>query len=240
MRKRNILLVVALLGSVIASQSSVMMTFTNSSSEAAANVITDVLTIDAGALSVSSSGNMDLAIEAFGSSSVDDTFVLSVFGGFDFDATSAATWTWDTTAYTNALDNNFNYRDTGLSLTGSGGGNQFDLGEIIWFEVSGLEAGNSLKIPSYTVLGNVATAIDFYSEIGGAGIEWIDSTVIGQNFLTDMVLENGDRFGFGMTADKNRGELGAIEFDVIPEPATMGMFTAMGGALLWFRRRFKS
>jgi hypothetical protein len=104
-------------------------------------------------------------------------------------------------------------------------------GETTTFH-DGVEAtGNSIAIAA-----NGALFADAVSYDGSVGAELTG--------LTALALANVDTWGLEVWAHDDHGDdgvaLGSIgfEYTVIPEPATLGMVVAMGGAMLWIRRKF--
>lgn len=238
---KKTLIFVAMFGCTAASMASMNLSFTNGAASVS-NEVTDVLSINTGTLDASSVGSMGDAVMLSGSSTVADSFTLTSTVGFGFQ--HDGTWTWDTTAHTaDPAKNNINFRASGMAPNGTSGAKYSD-GEIIWFEVGGLDDGNSVLIQQYILNGKAQDRVDFFYQQGAGSIQKIDSAPtpgdygLGSTTLS-VTLSDGDYFGWADNAGNTgaRGELIGFEFDVIPEPATVGMLAFCGAGLWWIRRR---
>ena len=230
MKKQLIITMIIMAGSMGAKADVMALSFTNASG----NAFGRLLTLNTESNTVSGTGLIE-AHALSGTSTVDDVFTLGVKAGYDFVKGAA---TWDTTAPTNGTNTKVHYDSDGIAP--GGGTDNFAKGEILWFAVSGLETGNSLNLSSYTISGNLPKNVDFYYEhtSGTDGIQWVDTQAVTTTDI-DVTLSNGDIFGFasGLTNIKENGSLAGITFDVIPEPASLGLVASVGIGVLFIRRR---
>jgi len=73
----------------------------------------------------------------------------------------------------------------------------------------------------------------------------VGSPIVGYNTINSsgaVSFGDGDTFwlrreNLNAAAD-GAYQLGAVSFEVIPEPATLGLFALLGGGMLWVRNRF--
>ena len=100
-----------------------------------------------------------------------------------------------------------------------------------------------VKVGIYNLFGT--TQDDLASDTSDAGLlatTLTDSADYYTAFGTDSVVFNEDdvfwlrRENLGGVLDQVY-ELGAVTFDVVPEPATLGLFALVGGGMAWIRRR---
>ena len=217
-------------GAISAKADVMTLSFTNASG----NAFGRLLTLNTESNTVSGTGLIE-AHALSGTSTVDDEFTLNVKAGYDFDSAAP---TWDTTAPTNGTNSKIHYESNGMAP--GGGTDMFADGEILWFTVSGLEEGNSLNLSSFTLNGGLAKRVDFYYEhtSGTDGIQWFNSTATMPNAI-DLTFSNDDIFGLAYynTDGGTKGYLSEITFDVIPEPATLGLIASSGIGVLFIRRR---
>ena len=244
MKKTGLYIMLLWVLGVSVSQASILLDFTQSGANSGSNVTTDVLSINTATPSDSSPGTLDNATAVSGSTTVGTTFTLTMEAGFGFQ--HDGTWTWDTTDYDdnapNYENNRVNFADTGLNPTGDGGG--FNDGEILWFTVGGLGA-NSLVINEYTLNGKNQDRVDFFYQLGLGDITKIDSSAPpADNGLettsVGITFSDGDIFGW---ADNNgatgsRGQVYGFDFDIVPEPATIGML-GLGALITLLIRRVR-
>ena len=230
MKKQLIISMMIMAGSMGAKADVMTLSFTNASG----NAFGRLLTLNTESNTVSGTGLIE-AHALSGTSTVDDVFKLNVKAGYDFDRDAP---TWDTTAPTNGTNSKIHYESNGMAP--GGGTDMFADGEILWFTVSGLEEGNSLNLSSFTLNGGLAKRVDFYYEhtSGTDGIQWFNSTATMPNAI-DYTFSNDDIFGFAYynTDGGTKGALAEITFDVIPEPATIGMLGLGALITLFIRRR---
>jgi hypothetical protein len=227
MRKR-ILVAACLVIGAISAKADMALSFADASADGNTSGKTDSLILNTGTLAVSG-GDLTNATALSGTSTVNDEFTLAVNIGFAFDRTNFA---WDTTPST-GTDNNIKYNDNGQGIAPDGDTGKFATGEILFFTVSGLDAGNSLKLSSYTISrrNGANKNVDFLYEhtSGTDGIQRVDTLNSDPVTATaiDVTLSNGDIFGFAswLTNNNSNGNVGGITFDVISEPATLGLIT---------------
>jgi hypothetical protein len=81
--------------------------------------------------------------------------------------------------------------------------------------------------------------VDFFYEQSSGDIQRFNTTFADNPTAIDYTFSNGDKFGFAYYKDntEKRGNLGEITFDVIPEPATLGLVATAGIGVLFIRRR---
>ena len=73
----------------------------------------------------------------------------------------------------------------------------------------------------------------------------IGAPIVGYNTINASgAVSFGDGATFWLRRENLNGaadgayQLGAVAFDVVPEPATLGLFGLLGGGMLWIRKRF--
>ena len=203
------------------------------------------LTINTANNTVTSAGeaaNFMNNIVVSGANSVDDDFIFTLNAGFGFDPT-AGNETWDTTDA--SANNTFRiFAGRGIGPRGANGNPKFRDGEILWFEVSGLDAGNSLELNGFTMFddnGAESTFFNYYTGDSGGTITLGGTATDGgvTTFGSALSLSNGDRFGIayskiGDTA--NRSYLSSLDINMIPEPATIGML-GLGALVIVLHRK---
>jgi len=231
MKKQLIISMIIMAGSMGAKADVMTLSFTNASGSAFGRL----LTLNTESNTVSGNGLIE-AHALSGTSTVNDEFKLDVKAGYDFDRDAP---TWDTTAPTNGTNSKVHYDSDGMAP--GGGTDNFADGEILWFAVSGLDEGNSLNLSSFTLNGGLAKRVDFYYEhtSGTDGIQRFNSGGTMPNAI-DYTFSNDDIFGFAYynTDGGTKGALAEITFDVIPEPATLGLIASVGIGVVFIRRRF--
>ena len=215
--------------SVTVLEPTIVMSFTKGTGNISGQ--TDSLILNTETLVVGG-GGLTNATTLSGTSTVNDEFTLDVNSGYAF---VRAPLTWDTTAH--ASNNIIRYETDGLAPFGDSE-NTFSAGEILFFTVSGLETGNSLNLSSYTLNGGLAKRVDFYYEQDGGGIQRFNTLGSMPNAI-DLTFSNDDIFGLAYynTDGGTKGYLSEITFDVIPEPATIGMLGLGALITLFIRRR---
>ena len=228
MKKQLIISMIIMAGSMGA-KAEMTLSFTNGTGNATS--ATPSMTLNTETLVDSGVVALRNASVLSGTSTVNDEFSLDGGYGFGFDRDNPS---WDTTVSTN--DHRLRYNSNGLAP--NGGTDQFATGEILWFTVSGLETGNSLKLSSYTLNGGLAKRVDFYYEQDGGGIQYFNTRATMPQAI-DFTFSNDDKFGFAYynIDTESKGNLGGITFDVIPEPATLGLVASVGIGVLFIRRR---
>jgi len=200
------------------------------------------LNTSAGTINASGSSNdagFDSWVGLSGSGTANASFSLTMGVGYGFDTNAPS---YDTTAYTaDPAKNVIRFRVNkgtvqGVMPLGSGSG--FNTGEILHFTVSGLDAGQSFVLKGYNLKDKNAERVDLYY---GPSATFVDTTAAIMDVSSEnIVLGNGDQFGLAYNyASGTRSTVEGISFDVIPEPATIGMFAGLGLGLFWVRRRFR-
>ena len=218
MKKQLIISMIIMAGSMGA-KAEMALSLTNSTGQTIRSQTSD-LTLNTGTLV--DSGGLSAGASLSGTSTVNDEFTLDVSSGYAFDRGDPK---WDTTAHATA--NKLRYTSDGLAPFGDSK-NTFSKGEILFFTVSGLDAGNSLNLSSYTITGKLPKNMDFiYQRSGDAVIQRVDTQAGATTTAIDVTLSNGDTFGFASWLGnlKENGSVGEITFDVIPEPVTLGRST---------------
>ena len=195
-----------------------------------------------------------------GHSSVDSEFELTMAAGFAFDRAAP---TYDLTAYAGIQNTK---RSGVLRLRPIGGwaprgdGNGFNSGEILHFTVRGLKSNQRLRLKAFSMGAQNPDRMNFYFNGASAPEHYQDLTLVnphveGDNARFDMdtqdiVLSNGERFGWGWATEKagNRSGIRSIEFEVveiseepytadIPEPSTYSLFLLLFVSQLAVLRR---
>lgn len=188
----------------------------------------------------SESATLNDWLASSGSSSVDASFQLLGEAGFGFSSNSPS---WD---QTNAgSDNNWRWRTLNGAAQGvspRGNGEQFQLGEIIWFEVQGLDEDQVFELHGYTLFDNAPQRLSLYTG-DSTSIQFYETGQASSNLSGNTIsLTNGGRFGFGWNdafTSGSRSGLEGIEFDIVqvPEPSGILMLGLVGLAGLVHRRR---
>ena len=132
--------------------------------------------------------------------------------------------------------------------------NRFNPGEalMLTFDTTGLDAGSSLSLLAFTTAQAAAAEFSdvvFYDASSGlaTAFAWdeanMDDNTDAPSFGTT-VIDDGDILVFATGASQlgdtitDGWRVETLTFDVIPEPATLGMVAVFGGAILFIRRRF--
>jgi hypothetical protein len=125
-------------------------------------------------------------------------------------------------------------------------------GEALDFTISGLAAGETVRVGMVTVLNDDTRARMDIPSIGltdgtdtlyvtdlpnlsssedTTGPGWVFFDIDSDGDYTVLMPDGSAADGFAHTS------LGGVTFDTIPEPATLGLVAAFGGAILFIRRR---
>ena len=203
----------------VATKADVVLTLGSTSSEANSAGDSFVINIDTTTMTFHTGGGesagFDSHIAVGGTVTTGDAFTLTGNAGFGFTSASPA---WDTA---DAGSNNvLRFRvnsgvANGLAPRGDGG-ERFQVNEILWFEVSSL-GGTTLQLKAYTLFNNNPSRLKFYTEQSGGGIVDQGVAAASKVFGAPIVLNNGDRFGWGWTdgGGGSRTGLFSITFDVV-------------------------
>jgi hypothetical protein len=159
---------------------------------------------------VSGETGPDGAISLAGTATTDDVITLTANAGFGFVVGSP---TWDETDAVSPNVNGIIFSSSD-GMAPNGNGTRFIEGQILWFEVSGLEAGSTLQLKGYTLKDNSPSRIKLYTEQSGGGM--VDQGVGAPTVVLDVpvALANGDRFGFRYAGGGRRCGLYTVTFDI--------------------------
>jgi hypothetical protein len=206
------------------------LSFTNHTSTVSGGANEDqlVLQLDTQTLSASAPNAGDptgvnawLALD--GSTTENDSFFLDAEVGFGFDANDPD---YDTSEYlADPALNTYRFRfaqGTVFGFAPVGASAQFQTGEILHFTISGLEGGHRFVLTGYELRDNSSDRTDLFYGDGVTKVDTISPImdVSGEN----IILGNGDQFGFGYTATAGaRSNLLNLTFDIvaIPEPGSL-------------------
>ncbi len=249
MRKTGQLLVVALLGSVIASQAALingidMTGITYREVDIAGTVNIDITAV----------GNVDWNL--FNSANGLTTPAESKLGGSAFGNYAS---TIDATNVVSSGSDALMFNWSDGSTVSSSAGTDMDLRidnfvvaseqqEILSFDLTLAASAEDYVLRWILTDKRVNTQVNVWDDTAGA---WANITIDDENDAGDLRTHeitladvgSDTTLSFQLTGGRtgaahNLRSLGGLSLEVIPEPATIGMFAAMGGGLLWFRRRF--
>lgn len=195
----------------VMAQADVTLTVNGASATSAGDSLAIVL--DTAALTDSSGeAGPDGAMSLTGSATTDDVITLTANAGFAFAGDGDPTW--DTTDYTVTPANNNIIFHTSDGMAPNGNGTRFVQGEILWFEITGLESGNVFTLKGYTLKDNSPDRVKLFTEQSGGGMVDRGTGAPSVTLGTLVEMNNGDRFGFRYWGGGRRCCLYTLTFDI--------------------------
>lgn len=133
-------------------------------------------------------------------------------------------------AYTDVTDDALFFVDSlAPTVTLSG----LDSGKTYNLVFHGARVTSSVRTTTYATFGTNITLQTSGADVGGAGVNWNDDTVARIEGITGV-----ESTVINLSATGGFGYINAMEIEVIPEPATLGLVMGVGCGILFVRRRF--
>jgi len=150
---------------------------------------------------------------------------------------TANTWTSTTLNFGRLLDAN-----TGWTETQTTYGRKDTVADLVWVDSLGVNAygGGDMQqvFGTLTSTGDGTGGVVYdVSFTGSQLVEWLSSDTIAPNMFVLGVGATGAQTRFAMRENTTYAAPQLIVSYTIPEPATLGLVAAMGGTLLFIRRR---